>query len=82
YEVSVDQSSGYVTLLALLPIPEHRLLPGMLVLAQLQAGVNSNAILAPQQGVTRDLKGRQTAMVVNQDKKVEMSALVAPRTEG
>ncbi|KPY89467.1 efflux RND transporter periplasmic adaptor subunit [Pseudomonas syringae pv. tagetis] len=81
-EVSVDQTTGSVTLRAVFPNPEHRLLPGMFVHAQLQAGVNSKAILAPQQGVTRDLKGTPTAMVVNQDNKVEMRTLVANRTVG
>ena len=81
-EVSVDQTTGSVTLRAVFPNPEHRLLPGMFVHAQLQAGVNSKAILAPQQGVTRDLKGTPTAMIVNQDNKVEMRTLVANRTVG
>jgi len=81
-EVSVDQATGSVTLRAVFPNPNHTLLPGMFVHAQLQAGVNSAAILAPQQGVTRDLKGTPTALVVNQDNKVELRTLVANRTTG
>ncbi|AAO57754.1 efflux transporter periplasmic adaptor subunit [Pseudomonas syringae pv. tomato] len=81
-EVSVDQTTGSVTLRAVFPNPEHRLLPGMFVHAQLQAGVSAKAILAPQQGVTRDLKGTPTAMIVNQDNKVELRTLVANRTVG
>jgi membrane fusion protein (multidrug efflux system) len=54
----------------------------MFVHAQLQAGVNSAAILAPQQGVTRDLKGTPTALVVGPDNKVEQRVLVANRTAG
>jgi membrane fusion protein (multidrug efflux system) len=81
-EVSVDQATGSVTLRAVFPNPEHTLLPGMFVHAQLQAGVNAKAILAPQQGVTRDIKGMPTAMVVNQDNKVEQRQLVANRTAG
>uniref|UniRef100_UPI0019D1A32D HlyD family secretion protein n=1 Tax=Pseudomonas viridiflava TaxID=33069 RepID=UPI0019D1A32D len=45
-------------------------------------GVNSKAILAPQQGVTRDLKGTPTALVVNKDNKVEQRELVTSRTTG
>jgi membrane fusion protein (multidrug efflux system) len=56
-----------VTLRAMFPNPDHTLLPGMFVHARLKAGVNANAILAPQQGVTRDLKGAPTALVVNQE---------------
>ena len=81
-EVSVDQTTGSVTLRAVFPNPDHTLLPGMFVHAQLQAGVNSKAILAPQQGVTRDLKGIPTALVVNADNKVEQRVLVANRTSG
>ena len=81
-EVSVDEGTGSVTLRAVFPNPNHDLLPGMFVHAQLQAGVNSEAILAPQQGVTRDLKGQPTALVVTQENKVELRELKAERTIG
>lgn len=81
-EVSVDEGTGSVTLRAVFPNPNHDLLPGMFVHAQLQAGVNSQAILAPQQGVTRNLKGQPTALVVDQDNKVELRELKADRTVG
>jgi len=81
-EVSVDQTTGSVTLRAVFPNPNHTLLPGMFVHARLQSGVNEKAILVPQQGVTRDLKGTPTALVVNQDNKVELRSLVATRTSG
>ncbi|AHF69270.1 MULTISPECIES: efflux RND transporter periplasmic adaptor subunit [Pseudomonas] len=81
-EVSVDQGTGSVTLRAVFPNPEHRLLPGMFVHAQLQAGISAQAILAPQQGVTRDQKGTPTALIVNKDNKVELRTLVANRTVG
>lgn len=81
-EVSVDPSTGSVTLRAVFPNPDHDLLPGMFVHAQLMAGVNQAAILAPQQGVTRDLKGTPTALVVNADSKVELRTLKADQTSG
>ncbi|WP_347904523.1 efflux RND transporter periplasmic adaptor subunit EmhA [Pseudomonas purpurea] len=81
-EVSVDETTGSVTLRAVFPNPDHTLLPGMFVHAQLQAGVNDSAILAPQQGVTRDLKGTPTALVVGPDNKVELRQLKASRTVG
>jgi membrane fusion protein (multidrug efflux system) len=71
-----------VTLRAVFPNPKHELLPGMFVHAQLQAGVSAEAILAPQQGVTRNLKGQPTALVVNQDNQVELRELQAERTVG
>lgn len=81
-EVSVDPGTGSVTLRAVFPNPKHDLLPGMFVHAQLQAGVSAQAILAPQQGVTRNLKGQPTALVVNQNDQVELRELQAERTAG
>lgn len=81
-EVSVDEGTGSVTLRAVFPNPEHNLLPGMFVHARLNSAVKQQAILAPQQGVTRDLKGQATALVVGADDKVELRQLQAERTSG
>lgn len=81
-EVSVDEGTGSVTLRAVFPNPDHSLLPGMFVHARLNAGVNQNAILAPQQGVTRNVQGQPTALVVNGENKVELRKLSAERTVG
>lgn len=81
-EVSVDASTGSVTLRAVFPNPEALLLPGMFVHARLVNGVQSKAILAPQQGITRNAKGEPTAMVVNAENKVEARQLKAERTVG
>lgn len=81
-EVSVDQGTGSVTIRAEFPNPDKLLLPGMFVRAQLQSGVRQNALLVPQQGVTRDIKGQPTAMVVNGEGKVEQRILKTERTVG
>ena len=81
-EVSVDQTTGSVTLRAVFPNPDHVLLPGIFVHARLQAGIAEQAIVAPQVGVTRDLKGTPTAMVVTADNKVEQRELKVGRTVG
>ncbi len=81
-EVSVDEGTGSVTMRAVFPNPDHTLLPGMFVHARLAAGVNKEAILAPQQGVTRNSKGDPTALVVNAENKVELRQLKAERTDG
>jgi len=81
-EVAVDESTGSVTLRAVFPNPDHLLLPGMFVHAELLSGVKQNAILAPQQGVTRNQRGEPTAMVVGADNKVEQRVLKADRTAG
>jgi membrane fusion protein (multidrug efflux system) len=64
-DVTVDQNTGSVTLRAIFPNPKGVLLPGMYVRAKVIEGVDPNGILAPQEAVTRDEKGRATAMVVD-----------------
>ena len=81
-EVAVDESTGSVTLRAEFPNPDGMLLPGMYVRAVLDEAVNTSAILAPQQGVTRDPKGNATALVLTSDNKVEQRTLVTERVIG
>ena len=52
-DVTVDQTTGSITLRAIFPNPNHTLLPGMFVRAKLEEGINPNALLVPQQGVWR-----------------------------
>jgi membrane fusion protein, multidrug efflux system len=81
-EVSVDESTGSVTLRAQFPNPNGVLLPGMYVRAMLDEAVSTTAILVPQQGVARDPKGNATVMVVGQDNRIEQRTVVADRTIG
>lgn len=81
-EVSVDESTGSVTLRAIFPNPKRVLLPGMFVHAQLTEGVKSEAVLVPQQGITRDSKGLAFAMVVNADHKAEVRSVTLSRSVG
>lgn len=81
-DVTVDQSTGSITLRAVFPNPKRDLLPGMYVRAVLEEGGEEGAILAPQQGVTRDTKGNPTALVVGPDNKVELRVLKTRRTVG
>jgi membrane fusion protein (multidrug efflux system) len=81
-EVAVDEATGTVTLRAKFPNPDDTLLPGMYVRAILDQAVDQAAILAPQQGITRDAKGNATALVVGAADKVETRMLVADRAIG
>lgn len=81
-EVAVDESTGSVTLRAVFPNPQQQLLPGMFVRARIDEGIMRDAILAPQQGVTRDVKGNATALVVGADNKVEQRTLETDGTYG
>ena len=81
-EVAVDAATGSVTLRAQFPNPDGVLLPGMYVRAQLDQAVDPQAILAPQQGITRDAKGNASALVVGADGKVQQRSANAARTIG
>ncbi len=81
-EVTVDPSSGAVTLRATFANPDGLLLPGMYVRARLVEGQRSQVILAPQQGISRDARGRATAMVVGKDNKAEMRQVELDRAVG
>lgn len=81
-ESVVDQSTGTVTIRARFPNPEGWLLPGMYVRAQFAPVQASNAILVPQQGVSRDPKGNATALVISADSKAELRTVVTERTVG
>jgi len=81
-EVSVDESTGAVTLRATFPNPNGTLLPGMYVRAQVEEAVDPQGLLVPQQGITRDAKGQATALVVDANDKVEQRQVTTERAMG
>ena len=81
-EVTVDATTGAVTLRATFANPDGTLLPGMYVRARLVEGTRTQAILAPQQGVTRNERGEAVAMVVGAGNKVEQRTLKTDRAVG
>jgi membrane fusion protein (multidrug efflux system) len=81
-DVTVDPGTGMVTLRAVFPNPDHALLPGMYVRAVLEEGRRDDAILLPQQAVTRNAKGQATALILNDEDKVEARVLEVSRTLG
>jgi membrane fusion protein (multidrug efflux system) len=68
-DLTVDQATGQVSLRAEVPNPRAMLLPGMYVRVRLEQAKASNALLLPQQAVTRTTQG-DTVMVVAADGKV------------
>jgi len=68
-DLTVDESSGSVTLRAEIPNPDGLLLPGMYVRARIEQAVDENAITVPQQAVLRT-PGGSAVMVVGADGKV------------
>ncbi|WGS49251.1 efflux RND transporter periplasmic adaptor subunit [Paraburkholderia sp. D15] len=81
-DVTVDQSTGSVTVRALFKNADKVLLPGMFVRARIEEGVNDNALVVPQVGITHDQKGQPTALVVGDDNKVVLRQLVTSGTYG
>ncbi|EMB3197297.1 efflux RND transporter periplasmic adaptor subunit [Salmonella enterica] len=81
-DVTVDESTGSITLRAVFPNPQHSLLPGMFVRARIDEGIQPNAILVPQQGVTRTPRGDAMVMVVNDKSQVEARNVVAAQAIG
>ncbi len=70
-DVTVDPSSGMITLRAEFPNPDLLLLPGMFARGVLEQAVASKAVTVPQRGVSIGANGTATAMVVSADNKVE-----------
>ncbi len=81
-DVTVEPTTGSVTLRMVFPNPDQILLPGMFVRAIVEQGVDESAILAPQMGVTRNPKGEPVALVVGSDGTVEQRILEVGRAIG
>ncbi|MDR0842423.1 MAG: efflux RND transporter periplasmic adaptor subunit [Acidobacteriota bacterium] len=81
-DVTVEQTTGSVTLRISFPNPKHVLLPGMFVRAIVEEGVNENAMMVPQPGVNRDTRGNPIALVVDSEGKVEQKPLELDRAIG
>lgn len=73
-EVTVDESTGSVTLRAEMPNPEGLLMPGLFVKGNVITG-NENALLVPQRATTRQQDGSLTVSVVNSSNEVEVRQL-------
>jgi membrane fusion protein (multidrug efflux system) len=81
-DVTVDPTTGSVTLRIVFPNPDGFLLPGMFVRAKMKEGINEHAILIPQQAVSRDPKGNPVALIVDGEDKVQQRMLTLDRAVG
>ncbi|MCC7463725.1 MAG: efflux RND transporter periplasmic adaptor subunit [Gammaproteobacteria bacterium] len=73
--VTVSESTGAITLRAIVPNPKSELMPGTYVRAVVQQAVDEQAILAPQSVVARNENGEPVALVVDKDNRVEQRVL-------
>lgn len=81
-DVTVDPATGSYTVRIVVPNPEQLLLPGMFVRAVVQEGIAQQAILVPQQGVSRNPKGEPIGLVVDEKGTVEQRMLKLDRAIG
>ncbi len=81
-DVTVDSTTGSVTLRVIVPNPKGLLLPGMFLRAVVQEGVSHEAILISQQTVSRDPRGNPFALVVDGEGKVAQRMLTLDRAIG
>lgn len=81
-DISVDESTGSVTLRALFNNPNDLLLPGMFVHALLEVGIDQQGLLVPQQAVTFNTVGQATALFVDANNKVEQRVIQTNRAVG
>jgi membrane fusion protein (multidrug efflux system) len=81
-DVTVDPTTGSVILRIVFPNPKTTLLPGMFVRAVVQEGLAEEAILAPQQAVSRDPKGNPVVLIVDHAGKVQQRPVTLDRAIG
>jgi len=81
-DVTVDSTTGSVTLRVIVPNPKGLLLPGMYLRAVVQEGINNEAIFIPQQAVSRDPMGNPVTLIVDAEGKVAQRTLTLDRAIG
>lgn len=75
--VTVNPATGSVTLRARFPNPEHLLLPGMFVRAEVGQGLQQDTMLVPATAVTRDPQGQASVMLATADGRTEQRNITA-----
>ena len=78
----MDPTTGSVILRIVVPNPQGVLLPGMFVRVLVKEGVNNQAILIPQEAVSRNRKGNPMAMIVDTGGTAQPRMLTVDRAIG
>ncbi|MDD2967713.1 MAG: efflux RND transporter periplasmic adaptor subunit [Desulfovibrionaceae bacterium] len=81
-DITVDESTGMVSLRAVFPNPEGQLLAGMYARATINEGADENALLVPQLAVLRDVKGKSSVFVLGQGNTVTRRTVVTTEAVG
>jgi len=70
-DVTVDPSSGQLTLRGEFPNPDDELLPGMYVRGSIEQGTMNDALMIPQQALQRDSMGKPHVFVIRSNGTAE-----------
>lgn len=81
-DITVDPTTGSVTLRVVVPNAEHELLPGMFVRAELEEGVDNDAMVVPQLAVSRTPDGQATVWLAGADNKAHAATVKADTAFG
>lgn len=69
--ITVEESTGMVSLRAIVPNPDNIILPGMFIRADLNQGVLPKALVISQGGVIREANGISYVFVIDKDSKAQ-----------
>lgn len=69
-DISVDQSTGQITLRSEFPNPDLDLLPGSFIRVRLEQAVQPKGISIPQQAVLRDSAGQPRVLLVDGEQRI------------
>ncbi|MBH3428408.1 efflux RND transporter periplasmic adaptor subunit [Pseudomonas alkylphenolica] len=75
-DISVDQSTGQITLRSEFPNPDLDLLPGSFIRLRLEQAVKQQAISVPQRAILRDSAGHPRVLLVDAQQRIAERTLV------
>ncbi len=81
-DITVNQTTGTVTVRAIFPNPKHELLPGMFVRAQVARGVSKNVLTVPQRALIRDASGGANVWVPGKNNQARLRPIAVSRLVG
>jgi membrane fusion protein (multidrug efflux system) len=81
-DITVDETTGMVSLRAVIPNPDRLLLPGMYARGRLEQAVDQAALTVPVRGVEHNPDGSASVMVVNAQNQVEVRPVQLGSVQG
>lgn len=81
-DVTVDQTTGTVTVRAIFPNPDRELLPGMFVRARITQGATKDSLTVPQKAIVRDASGGASVWVPGPENRAQLQPIQVSRMVG